>query len=248
MDDIRVLITAHEIRAMENEANLTSKKISKLPGRTITPANGIPTKLPSRPVVNPLATSMTADNRSTNILARPIQPLEEASVVLSQQRLKRARNGFERDTTTLASVLNMSDQGTAMSKSAHKFQVEILSDDEASLISDVSENSSLVTERSHLDRNHSHPIQGKATCPKVTVPLAVTEAYLTTGGRPRPVRSETSGPGVKQGAHGLTKRTLQCPTRTIRSSHDRIRRITCKVSARSHLIDSRVFIAPILWI
>lgn len=129
MDDIRVLITAHEIRAMENEANLTSKKISKLPGRTITPANGIPTKLPSRPVVNPLATSMTADNRSTNILARPIQPLEEASVVLSQQRLKRARNGFERDTTTLASVLNMSDQGTAMPKSAHKFQVEILSDD-----------------------------------------------------------------------------------------------------------------------
>lgn len=57
----------------------------------------------------------------------------------------------------------------------------------------MSDNISLMTDKSYQDRSHSRPIQVKSTSPKVKVPLAVKEQYPTTGGRSRLVRSEASG-------------------------------------------------------
>lgn len=94
---------------------------------------------------------------------------------------------------TLASLITMSNQGTSLPKSSRRVPVEDLSDDGVSLISEVSEDVSIVTEKSYQDRSHSRPIQGRSTNPKATVPLAVKEPHPITGGRSRLIRSDTFG-------------------------------------------------------
>jgi len=188
MDGMRSLITEHEIRALENEAYSTSRKVSKLPGRVIVPSNAPPTRLSSRPVAMPLATPMLAENRSVNTHSNPIQMQEVVSLVNSQQRLKRARNGVERDPNTLSSALHTSNYGTTSSKSTHKAPAELLSDEEASAISDVSDNVSLVT-----DKSNAKSIQTKASIPKMAVPEAAKARLQNTGGKLHLVRSATTG-------------------------------------------------------